>query len=100
MYCIFIKVELKEGAKAEYLKIISENAAASVRDEPGCHQFDVLEDREAPNLNYLYELYESPAALQTHKETAHYLKDRPRINELIARQTVLRADLVSANPSR
>ncbi|WP_288132763.1 putative quinol monooxygenase [Microbulbifer sp.] len=98
MFCIFIKVTLKPGIKEEYLRVIRENAAASVEYEPGCHIFDVLEDRENESLVYLYEVYASPEALQAHKETAHYRKDRPLINELIAEQEVIRANVLQSAP--
>ncbi|NVK42468.1 MAG: antibiotic biosynthesis monooxygenase [Oceanospirillaceae bacterium] len=100
MYCIFISVDLKPGARERYLEVIAENARASVRDEPGCHTFDVLADRERDNRIYLYEVYDSPEALQAHKETPHYLRDRPEINELIEKQEVLRADVLTSCPAR
>lgn len=100
MYCIFISVDLKPGAKARYLELIAENARASVEREPGCHTFDVLLDREQENRVYLYEVYESPQALQAHKETPHYLRDREQINALIERQQVLRADVAGFFPPR
>ncbi|MFC6632657.1 putative quinol monooxygenase [Microbulbifer taiwanensis] len=98
MYCIFIKVQLKEGAREEYLQVIRQNAVASVRDEPGCHVFDVLEDCEQEQLLYLYEVYDSPEALALHKQTPHYLRDRPRINQLIEQQEVIRANVVLPTP--
>ncbi|MFD1218387.1 putative quinol monooxygenase [Microbulbifer celer] len=98
MFCIFIKVTLKPGCKDAYLKVIRQNAAASVENEPGCHRFDVLEDRESESLVYLYEIYASSEALQAHKETAHYRKDRPLINELIAEQEVIRANVLQSVP--
>jgi quinol monooxygenase YgiN len=100
MYCIFISVDLKPGAKARYLELISENARASVEQEPGCHTFDVLLDREHDDRVYLYEVYESPQALQAHKETSHYLRDREQINALIERQQVVRADVAGLFPPR
>ncbi|MFC6673647.1 putative quinol monooxygenase [Marinobacterium aestuariivivens] len=100
MYCIFISVDLKPGARARYLELIAENARASVENEPGCHTFDVLADREDENRVYLYEVYDSPDALQAHKETEHYLRDRAQINELINKQQVLRADVLTFCPAR
>ncbi|MCP8689853.1 putative quinol monooxygenase [Marinobacterium sedimentorum] len=100
MYCIFISVDLKPGAKKTYLELIQANARASVEQEPGCHTFDVLLDRENDSRVYLYELYESPQALQAHKETPHYLRDREQINALIERQQVVRADVAGLFPPR
>ncbi|UTW13354.1 putative quinol monooxygenase [Marinobacterium rhizophilum] len=100
MYCIFISVELKPGARDRYLELIRANARTSVEQELGCHTFDVLLDREQDDRVYLYEVYESPQALQAHKETPHYLRDREQINALIERQQVIRADVAGFFPPR
>lgn len=100
MYCIIVKTELKEGTRDQFLEAMLPNAAASVRDEPDCHVFDVIEDQEAPNTFYLYEIYTDTAALQTHKETGHYKSSRAVVNELIAKQSVIKADVLATNPAR
>lgn len=100
MYCIIVKTELKSGFRDEFLPLMLENAAASVRDEPGCHVFDVIEDQESPGTFYLYEIYDDPAALEAHKQTPHYAHCRSRINPMIERQSVIRADVLACNPAR
>ena len=49
MYCIIVKMELKPGARKEFLDAMLVNAEASARDEPGCHAFDVVESRDEPD---------------------------------------------------
>ncbi|MDQ3558780.1 MAG: antibiotic biosynthesis monooxygenase, partial [Pseudomonadota bacterium] len=44
-FAITVDFELAEGAREEFLKLVKANAAASVRDEPGCSRFDVLTPR-------------------------------------------------------
>lgn len=100
MYCIFLSVDLKPGTRDRYLALIAANAQASVAQEPGCHTFDVLLDLEHADRVYLYEVYESPQALQAHKESPHYLRDREQINALIERQQVVRADVAGLFPPR
>jgi len=100
LYCIIVKVQLKDGASASFLKAIRENAAASVRDEPGCLVFDVLADREHSDVFHLYEVYSDEAALAAHKTTAHYQASRKIINDLIQNQTVTRCDVLAMNPGR
>lgn len=97
MYCIIVKVELKPGNRDRFLEAMLANARASVRDEPGCLVFDVLEAREAPDTFYLYEIYTGEEALSVHKETPHYQSTRGMINDLIARQTVIRAEVLAKN---
>ena len=100
MYCIVVRSELKEGSRKAFLDAMLPNAEASVRDEPGCLVFDVIEDKTDPNTFHLYEIYESEAALAAHKETPHYAACRSVVNELLAKQTVIRADVIAMNPAR
>lgn len=100
MYCIVVRSELKEGTRKAFLDAMLPNAEASVRDEPGCLVFDVIEDKTDPNTFHLYEIYESEAALAAHKETPHYAACRGVVNDLLAKQTVIRADVIAMNPAR
>lgn len=99
MYCIIVKTQLKPGKLEEFLEAMLPNAAASVREEPGCHVFDVLEDRDTPDLVYLYEIYADEQALAEHKTTAHYKASREVVNPLIAEQSVVRADVLATDPT-
>ncbi|AEY01410.1 hypothetical protein GU3_08270 [Oceanimonas sp. GK1] len=100
MYSIIVKTKLKPGTTQAFLDAMLPNAEASVRDEPGCHTFDVLQDRADPELFWLYEIYQDEAALAAHKETPHYQASRAVVNELIAEQSVIRADVLAVNPTR
>lgn len=100
MYCIVVRTELKPGKRDAFLAAMLPNAEASVRLEPGCHVFDVLAAEEAPDTFYLYEIYADKEALQAHKQTDHYRDSRAVINDLIAKQSVVRADVVAVNPRR
>ena len=100
MYCIIVKVELKPGTRAQFLPAMLDNARASVSEEPGCMVFDVLEAREERDTFYLYEIYSDQDALQEHKQTPHYQSTRAVINELIEKQSVIRADVLAVNPVR
>jgi (4S)-4-hydroxy-5-phosphonooxypentane-2,3-dione isomerase len=100
MYCIIVKTQLHPGTADQFLPVMLENAAASVRDEPGCLVFDVLQDQQSTDTFFLYEIYQSPDALQQHKQTPHYKKSRELITDLIADQSVVRADVIAVNPNR
>ncbi len=97
MYCIIVKVELKPDNRDRFLEAMLANARASVRDEQGCLVFDVLAAREEPDTFYLYEIYTGEEALAAHKETPHYQSTRGVINDLIARQSVIRAEVLAKN---
>jgi quinol monooxygenase YgiN len=76
------------------------NAAASVRDEPGCLVFDVLRDRSDPDLVWLYEVYTDEAAFEAHMRTSHFLASRPLIEPLILQQDCIEADALALNAAR
>ena len=98
MYCIIVKNVLKPGMKDTYLAAMLPNAAASVRDEPACHRFDVLEATEEPDTFYLYEIYDDPDALAAHKETRHYKESRVILADCVILTSVIRADVLQRTP--
>ena len=72
MYTLFVSLQVRPDKRDRFLTAIAENAAASVRDEPGCLRFDVMEDAQQPNRFYFYEIYTDPAAFDAHKAAPHF----------------------------
>ena len=67
-----VDFRLKAGTFDRFRKLIVENARASVRDEPGCRQFDVVIPSGDADRVVLYEIYDDPAAFDAHKRTPHF----------------------------
>ena len=74
MYIIIASMKIKEGHKVAFVEALLEDAQASVKNEPGCHRFDVIQDVGDPNLVWLYEAYTDEAAFQAHMQTPHLKK--------------------------
>jgi quinol monooxygenase YgiN len=55
------------------MKMALENAREA-RKEPGCRQFEVLQDPKDKAKIMLYEVYNDEAAFQTHQQTPHFKK--------------------------
>jgi (4S)-4-hydroxy-5-phosphonooxypentane-2,3-dione isomerase len=55
------------------MKLLADNAAAA-RKEPGCKQFEVLQDPKDKAKIMLYEVYNDEAAFETHQQTPHFKK--------------------------
>ncbi|MEO0701909.1 MAG: putative quinol monooxygenase [Pseudomonadota bacterium] len=72
MFVLVVEITVKPGALDQFLTLMFANARASRSDEPGCHQFDVAQDRDDPHQILLYEVYDNEAAFQAHKATTHY----------------------------
>jgi quinol monooxygenase YgiN len=51
---------------------MAQQACASLREEPGCRQFDVCYDPAEPTHCFLYEVYRDEAAFRAHLATAHF----------------------------
>lgn len=100
MYCLLLKTQLKPGSLETFMEAMRINAAASVRDEPGCLVFDVLRDRSDPDRVWLYEVYTDEAAFEAHMRTPHFLASRPLVEPLILRQDCIEADALALNPFR
>lgn len=79
MYVIVAPIQIKEGHKEEFIKAMLEDAQGSVRDEPGCLRFDVIQDGGDANRIWLYEVYRDEAAFQAHTQTPHLIKWRDTV---------------------
>ena len=67
-----VDFRLKTGTFDRFRRLIVENARASLRDEPGCRQFDVvIPDGDGARV-MLYEVYDDAAAFEAHKRTPHF----------------------------
>lgn len=54
-----------------FLAAARADATASLRDEPGCLQFDVIVGGSGPHRVVFYEVYASRAAFDAHLATPH-----------------------------
>ena len=73
-FIVVVDLEIGVDALAAFLPLMRQNAAASLRDEAGCRQFDVCHDPDAPTTIFLYEVYDDAAAFTAHLVSAHYLQ--------------------------
>ena len=69
---LLVSVSVKPDKREKFLAAIAENIASSVRDEPGCHPFDVFENQSTPNHFFYYERYTDHAAFDAHKASPHF----------------------------
>jgi len=72
MFAVTVFFTLKPGSADAFLPLIKDNAATSLGNEPGCHQFDVCWDPMRPDEVFLYELYVDAAAFDAHLSADHF----------------------------
>ena len=81
MYSIYVTIQIKPGFRDRFIEASLGDAQGSVRDEPGCFRFDMLENVSDPNRFHLYEVYADEAALEDHRKAPHYLKWRETVKD-------------------
>ena len=69
--CLIVEFELAGDHRAAFLRLVRENAAQSVNDEPGCLRFDVLVPEDGGRI-LLYEIYASRASFDLHLASQHF----------------------------
>ena len=91
---VHVHVHVKPDALEAFRAATVDNAGHSVQ-EPGVARFDVVQSVEDPTRFVLVEVYRSPEAQASHKETAHYQRWRDAVADLMAepRTSVRYADV-------
>jgi quinol monooxygenase YgiN len=79
----------KVGQETEVATVLAKLTAAA-RKEPGCAMFQVHRHRTEPRRFFIYEQYRDDAALESHRNTPHFLqyarKDLPKVADRIEGQ--------------
>lgn len=89
MHAIFVTINIKPGYREQFKEASLGDSQGSVRDEPGCFRFDILEDKTDPNRFYLYEVYEDEEAhMVAHRNAPHYKKWRETVQDWFEGDTV------------
>jgi len=88
MFAVLVHFEIHPDQFAAFQKAIEANARTSLKDEPGCHRFDVAYDGTKPHAAMLYELYDTAAAFETHKASAHYAAFQSKTSKMVRSKSV------------
>ena len=87
MYVVTVEFTLKPDWVAAFMPLMVDNARAS-RKEPGCRQFDVDVSPAAPNVVFLYELYDDRAAFDAHLATSHFRSFDAAVKDMLAGKVI------------
>jgi quinol monooxygenase YgiN len=83
MNIVLVHVHVKAEFVDAFKQASLENASNSVKEE-GIARFDVIQQTDDPTRFILVEVYRTVEAQSAHKETAHYLKWRDTVAEMMA----------------
>jgi autoinducer 2-degrading protein len=81
---LFVTVKIKPDQRQRFLEVIEDDAVSSVRDEPGCLRFEVLQDEQDENTYYFCEVYRDTAALEAHQQMPHFQRWRQASEQVLA----------------
>jgi (4S)-4-hydroxy-5-phosphonooxypentane-2,3-dione isomerase len=87
MFALVVSLKVKPDLRDKFLAAAEDDSICSVRDEPGCLRFDVLQDNADPNHFYYYEVYKDEAAFQAHGQAPHFARWRAAAAEVLAEPT-------------
>jgi quinol monooxygenase YgiN len=93
-FAVVVDFLLKPGMRAAFRDLIDANAHASVKLEPDCLRFDVIEPEGEPDRVLLYEIYRQHAAFQVHMASAHYARFAEASADLCLSKSVVTGALV------
>ena len=86
LYVNALDIDIVPGEIDHYLAALKENAAAAVKQEPGCHTFDITVSQADPNHVFIFEVYDNAAALQAHRTTDHFKKGVATTKDMVAKR--------------
>ena len=87
MYHVVVPLKVKPEMREKFLAAALDDSTCSLRDEPGCLRFDVLQDNADPNRFFFYEVYRDEDAFKAHQASAHYPRWRAAAAEVLAEPT-------------
>jgi quinol monooxygenase YgiN len=96
MFVNAVDLDIVPADREAFLAAIKENGAATVK-EPGCKRFDIINLNSDPNHFFLYEVYDSEAALKSHRETDHFKKYMATTGKMVAKRDARQMSVVAAN---
>ncbi len=97
-FVLIVEFRVRPECLERFNRAIAVNARASMADEPGCRQFDVLHSEEDPSHVVLYEVYDTPEAFQDHLSRSHTQAFLAEGKALVTKQTVYRLRRIVAPP--
>jgi quinol monooxygenase YgiN len=86
-FVVIAEFAVRPGRMAEFLEAALDDARASLRNEPGCRQFDVIRLEPRPrgpgDTVVFYEVYDDRAAFDAHLRTPHLARFREAFPPLV-----------------
>ena len=95
MRAILAYLTTKPGKEAQFQEQMTAQAKRCLANEPGCLQFDVVQDPKDPTRFVMLEVYRDDAAIKAHQDSQYFKDFRPVVGDLIADRKVEIFNMVS-----
>jgi quinol monooxygenase YgiN len=96
LYVNSVDLDIAPGQIDTFLAALRENGAEAVK-EPGCREFNIHVQANDPNHVFIYEVYDNAAALEAHRQTAHFKKYAAATGSMVAKRNVRAMTSVAFN---
>src|SRR5688500_16900981 len=83
MQIVFVYIHVKPDVVEQFMEVTRDNVLNS-QQEPGIARFDLIQQADDPTRFVLVEVYKTAEAPAQNKETAHYLRWRDAVADLMA----------------
>ncbi len=98
-FAIAVTFEIKPEHADDFRARVLQQARDSVAKEPGCRQFDVLQDESSPTTFFLYETYVDAQAFEAHRQTTHFADFGSTVGPWVALKQLRRLNMLEENRS-
>ncbi|HWV80839.1 MAG TPA: putative quinol monooxygenase [Hyphomicrobiaceae bacterium] len=95
MLAIIVHFEAKPDKIDAFKEAIVGHATRCLEREPGCLQFDVVQDPKNPAHFAVYEIYKDQAAVDAHRASPHMAETGKVIPDLVAKRELHLLNLVA-----
>lgn len=95
MYVVVVDIEIHERSVEPFMQHMLRQAKTSLKEEPGCHVFDVSVSTDDPRHVILYEVYADRAAFKSHLAAPYFASFDAAVQALMATKTVRTFERVS-----
>jgi quinol monooxygenase YgiN len=96
LYINSVDLDINPADMDAYMAALKENGAKAVT-EPGCREFNIHVKADNPNHVFIYEVYDSAAALEAHRATDHFKKYAAATQKMVAKRDVRAMTSVAFN---
>jgi (4S)-4-hydroxy-5-phosphonooxypentane-2,3-dione isomerase len=92
---IFVELQAKPEMFEAFRAAMLKHAAISLKEDPGCRQFDLFMPREPAHTVMIYEVYDDEASFQGHAKSKHTADHQAATKEMVASRRLVKAEIIN-----